>query len=56
MNVQLWLTSYFILSLVEVLDIKYLNNIVGLEVNGKSLGQFVWTRSVDDVETRADRY
>ena len=28
MNVQLWLTGYFMLSLVEVLDIKYLNNIV----------------------------
>ena len=28
MNVQLWLTGYFMLSLVEILDIKYLNNIV----------------------------
>ncbi|HFQ4951556.1 TPA: IS6 family transposase, partial [Vibrio vulnificus] len=28
MNVQLWLTGFFMLSLIEVLDIKYLNNIV----------------------------
>ena len=28
MNVQLWLTGCFMLSLVEILDIKYLNNIV----------------------------
>ena len=28
MNVQLWLTGIFMLSLIEVLDIKYLNNIV----------------------------
>nr|AKN36302.1 Mobile element protein [Vibrio tasmaniensis] len=28
MNIQLWLTGYFMLSLVEILDIKYLNNIV----------------------------
>ena len=28
MNVQLWLTGFFMLSLVEILDIKYLNNIV----------------------------
>ncbi|WP_102284739.1 IS6 family transposase, partial [Vibrio lentus] len=28
LNVQLWLTGYFMLSLVEILDIKYLNNIV----------------------------
>ena len=28
MNVQLWLTGYFMLSLVEIVDIKYLNNIV----------------------------
>ena len=57
MNVQLWLTGYFMLSLVEILDIKYLNNIVEqssplgetkntsssrLEVNGRSLGQFAW--------------
>ena len=28
MNVQLWLTGYFMLSLVENFDIKYLNNIV----------------------------
>ena len=28
MNVQLWFTGYFMLSLVEILDIKYLNNIV----------------------------
>ncbi|WP_171387735.1 IS6 family transposase [Vibrio cyclitrophicus] len=28
MNVQLWLTGYFMLSLVDILDIKYLNNIV----------------------------
>lgn len=28
LNVQLWLAGYFMLSLVEILDIKYLNNIV----------------------------
>ena len=28
LNVPLWLTGYFMLSLVEILDIKYLNNIV----------------------------
>ncbi|WP_239942144.1 hypothetical protein [Vibrio mediterranei] len=28
LTVQLWLTSYFMLSLVEIPDIKYLNNIV----------------------------
>ena len=28
LNVQLWLTGYLMLSVVEVLDIKYLNNIV----------------------------
>lgn len=28
MNIQLWLTGYFMLSLVNILDIKYLNNIV----------------------------
>ena len=28
MNVQLWLTGFFMLSLIEILDIKYLNNIV----------------------------
>ena len=28
MNVQLWLTGIFMLSLIEILDIKYLNNIV----------------------------
>lgn len=28
MNVQLWLTGIFILSLIEIVDIKYLNNIV----------------------------
>ena len=28
MNAQLWLTGYFMLSLIEILDIKYLNNIV----------------------------
>ncbi|MEZ9724471.1 IS6 family transposase, partial [Vibrio splendidus] len=28
MNVQLWLTGYFMLSLVEIYNIKYLNNIV----------------------------
>ena len=28
MNVHLWLKGYFMLSLVEILDIKYLNNIV----------------------------
>ncbi|OOQ68204.1 IS6 family transposase [Vibrio parahaemolyticus] len=28
LNMQLWLTGYFMLSLVEILDIKYLNNIV----------------------------
>ena len=28
MNVQLWLTGIFVLSLIEILDIKYLNNIV----------------------------
>ena len=28
MNVQLWLTGYFMLSLVEICNIKYLNNIV----------------------------
>ncbi|WCM68835.1 hypothetical protein K0819_24870 (plasmid) [Vibrio parahaemolyticus] len=28
LNVQLWLTGYFMLSLVDILDIKYLNNIV----------------------------
>ena len=28
MNVQLWLTGYFMLSLIEILDVKYLNNIV----------------------------
>ena len=27
-NVQLWLTGFFMLSLIEILDIKYLNNIV----------------------------
>ena len=28
MNVQLWLSGIFMLSLIEILDIKYLNNIV----------------------------
>ena len=28
LNVQLWLTGIFMLSLIEILDIKYLNNIV----------------------------
>lgn len=28
MNVQLWLTGFFMLSLIDILDIKYLNNIV----------------------------
>ena len=28
MNVQLWLTGYFMLSLIEICNIKYLNNIV----------------------------
>ncbi len=28
MNVQLWLTGFFMLSLIEILDVKYLNNIV----------------------------
>lgn len=28
MNIQLWLTGIFMLSLIEILDIKYLNNIV----------------------------
>ena len=28
MNVQLWLTGFLMLSLIEILDIKYLNNIV----------------------------
>ena len=28
LNVQVWLTGYFMLSLVEILDIKCLNNIV----------------------------
>ena len=28
MNVQLWLTGIFMLSLIEIVDIKYLNNIV----------------------------
>ena len=28
MNVQLWLSGVFMLSLIEILDIKYLNNIV----------------------------
>ncbi|GAL10997.1 mobile element protein [Vibrio astriarenae] len=28
MNSQLWLTGIFMLSLIEILDIKYLNNIV----------------------------
>ncbi len=28
MNVQLWLTGYFMLSLIELIDVKYLNNIV----------------------------
>ena len=28
MNIQLWLTGFFMLSLIEILDIKYLNNIV----------------------------
>ncbi|KOO12833.1 transposase [Vibrio xuii] len=28
MNVQLWLTGIFMLSLIEILDVKYLNNIV----------------------------
>ena len=28
MNIQLWLTGYFMLSLIEIVDIKYLNNIV----------------------------
>ncbi len=27
-NVQLWLTGFFMLSLIEILDIKYPNNIV----------------------------
>jgi transposase-like protein len=26
MNIQLWLTGFFMLSLIEILDIKYLNN------------------------------
>ena len=28
MNIQLWLTGFFMLSLIEILDIKYLNNAV----------------------------
>jgi len=28
MNIQLWLTEIFMLPLIEILDIKYLNNIV----------------------------
>ena len=28
MNIQLWLTGIFMLSLIEILDIKYINNIV----------------------------
>ena len=28
MNIQLWLTGFFMLSLIEILSIKYLNNIV----------------------------
>ncbi|GAL09805.1 mobile element protein [Vibrio astriarenae] len=28
MNVQLWLTGFFMLLLIEIIDIKYLNNIV----------------------------
>ncbi len=28
MNVQLWLTGFFMLSLIEILDIKYLNHVV----------------------------
>ena len=28
MNIQLWLTGIFMLSLIDILDIKYLNNIV----------------------------
>ncbi|MCG9790556.1 hypothetical protein L1D61_25825 [Vibrio mediterranei] len=28
MNIQLWLTGFFMLSLIEILDIKNLNNIV----------------------------
>ncbi len=28
MNAQLWLTGFFMLSLIEILNIKYLNNIV----------------------------
>ena len=27
-NIQLWLTGVFMLSLIEIVDIKYLNNIV----------------------------
>jgi transposase-like protein len=28
MDVQLWLSEFFMLSLIEILDVKYLNNIV----------------------------
>ena len=28
MNVQLWLTGFFMLSLIEIVDVKYLNNVV----------------------------
>jgi transposase-like protein len=28
MNIQLWLTGFFMLSLIEILDVKYLNHIV----------------------------
>jgi hypothetical protein len=49
MNVQLWLSGYFMFSLIEILDIKYLNRrrcrLSGLRPKTKRLnllGCFTW--------------
>ena len=57
MNIQLWLTGFFMLSLIEIVDVKYLNNIVeqshrwvkqkntsssGVEVDRRSNGGSSW--------------
>ena len=39
MNVHIWLTGFFMLSLIEILDIKYLNNVVEQSHPKSSLGQ-----------------
>lgn len=63
MNVQLWLAGYFMLCLIEIFSIKYLNNIV--EQSHRWVKQKTrqlwdgnrsnsWSRSVDHVKTGTD--